>query len=115
LLAAAASFALVRGAGAVWAHLNVRWRLRPIQKVFITPAVHGWHHATDPDAINTNYAAALPVWDVLFGTFFSPRDRVPSGYGCTEPVPDGFAAQLAYPLRRMRTSRDITDSSLHTS
>jgi membrane protein YqaA with SNARE-associated domain len=38
-------------------HANVRWHLRPLQRVVATPDFHHWHHANEPDAIHTNYAA----------------------------------------------------------
>ena len=34
-----------------------------------TPDFHHWHHADDPLAHHTNYAAFLPVWDIVFGTY----------------------------------------------
>lgn len=83
----------------IFLHANVRWRLRPLQKVVMTPEFHHWHHANEPGAVNSNYAAFLPVWDLIFGTYFMPRNRRPMVYGVTEPIPSGMAAQLWYPMR----------------
>jgi sterol desaturase/sphingolipid hydroxylase (fatty acid hydroxylase superfamily) len=102
VIAVAAALALVRGFGGLWAHLNVSWSARPLQRVMITPAFHHWHHALDRDAINHNYASFLPLWDLLFGTFFLPHDRHPSGYGIDEHVGEGLRAQLVYPFRSSR-------------
>jgi sterol desaturase/sphingolipid hydroxylase (fatty acid hydroxylase superfamily) len=38
------------------------------------------------------------VWDVLFGTFYLPKDRAATAFGIDDPVPEGFLKQLAYPL-----------------
>jgi sterol desaturase/sphingolipid hydroxylase (fatty acid hydroxylase superfamily) len=80
-------------------HANVRWRLRPMHRVLITPEFHHWHHANEPAAINTNYSVFLPLWDIVFGTYYMPRDRRPQTYGISEHMPDGLIAQLRHPLR----------------
>jgi sterol desaturase/sphingolipid hydroxylase (fatty acid hydroxylase superfamily) len=82
-----------------YVHANVRWRLRPLQRLIITPEFHHWHHCADPRAMNSNYSALLPIWDILFGTWYMPADRRPGGYGMNEPIPEGLVQQLLYPLR----------------
>ncbi len=82
-------------------HANVRWRLRPLHRLVITPEFHHWHHANEPDAINTNYSVFLPLWDMIFGTYYMPKDKRPRRYGVSQYVPSGIAAQLRYPLRGM--------------
>ncbi len=85
----------------IFLHANVRWRLRPLHKIVITPEFHHWHHANEPGAINSNYSVFLPAWDLLFGTYFMPRNRRPQVYGVTEHIPTGMAAQLWHPFRGM--------------
>jgi len=84
-------------------HANVRWRWSPLHRVVITPEFHHWHHADEPDARHTNYSTFLPVWDLLFGTYFMPADRRPQVYGTAQFVPDSLAAQLWQPLRGLPT------------
>ena len=83
----------------IFLHANVNWRLRPLHRVVATPEFHHWHHANEPDARNTNYAALLPVWDLIFGTYFLPDGRRPQVYGTDEAVPASVIAQLRYPYR----------------
>ena len=89
-------------------HANVRWRWKPLHKIVITPEFHHWHHANEHDAHNSNYSVFLPVWDLLFGTYFMPRTRHgqparrPQRYGVDDPIPAGIIAQLWWPLRGMR-------------
>jgi sterol desaturase/sphingolipid hydroxylase (fatty acid hydroxylase superfamily) len=84
-------------------HANVRWRWRPLQRIVATPEFHHWHHSSEADALSTNYSAFLPIWDLLFGTFFIPGGgRRPEVYGTATPVPDGFVAQLWHPFRGLR-------------
>lgn len=45
------------------------------------------------------------MWDVLFGTFYMPRDRVAMSFGTDDRVPEGFFGQLAYPLLPARLRR----------
>jgi sterol desaturase/sphingolipid hydroxylase (fatty acid hydroxylase superfamily) len=79
-------------------HANVRWRLRPLHRIVITPEFHHWHHTDDPRAMHSNYSVFLPVWDIVFGTYFMPRHRRPERYGIAEPMPTGLVNQLRYPL-----------------
>jgi sterol desaturase/sphingolipid hydroxylase (fatty acid hydroxylase superfamily) len=85
----------------IFLHANVRWRLRWLHKLVITPEFHHWHHANEPGAVNSNYSVFLPAWDLMFGTYFMPEHRRPQRYGVNEDVPTGLVPQLWYPLRGM--------------
>ncbi len=82
-------------------HSNVDQRFPSWAHYFLpTVQLHNLHHAQDRRHQDTNYSGSSAVWDVLFGTFSHP-DRNPLGpLGIAEsPVPRGFLAQLAFPLR----------------
>ena len=83
-------------------HANVRWRLRPLHKLIITPEFHHWHHTSEVDVIWSNYSTFLPIWDLIFGTYYMPKDRRPQVYGVEEYIPPGMAEQLLWPLKGMR-------------
>jgi sterol desaturase/sphingolipid hydroxylase (fatty acid hydroxylase superfamily) len=85
---------------ALFIHSNVRFRFGPLRWVIATPEFHHWHHANEPEAVNKNFAGGLPVLDVLFGTAYLPKDRVPRSYGINQPVPVEYIAQMALPFRR---------------
>jgi sterol desaturase/sphingolipid hydroxylase (fatty acid hydroxylase superfamily) len=95
----AGALAVVQVVLGIFLHANVRWRLRPLHRLLITPEFHHWHHTNDPDAIHSNYSVFLPLWDQLFGTYFLPADRRPEVYGIDEHMPEGVVAQLRHPLR----------------
>ncbi len=80
-------------------HANVRWRWRPLHRVVATPEFHHWHHANEADAHCSNYSGFLPIWDVVFGTFYVPANKRPVRYGVDEPMPEGMVAQLVGPVR----------------
>jgi len=96
------ALAIVQIVIGLFLHANVRWRWRPLQRIVATPEFHHWHHSSEPDALNTNFSGILPIWDLLFGTFFMPAGRRPEVYGTATPVPDGFFAQLLCPFRGLR-------------
>jgi sterol desaturase/sphingolipid hydroxylase (fatty acid hydroxylase superfamily) len=86
-------------------HANVRWRFRPLHRIIATPDFHHWHHANEPDAIRTNYAAFVPMWDQLFGTYRIPQNRQPSRHGINETHPDTFIELLHTPLKGLQLHR----------
>ena len=92
-------FALKRLQG-LFVHANLDLRLGAIERVYVTPFFHHWHHSAEPGTWNKNYAGSLPVVDWLFGTLHLP-DRWPAEVGCEAPVPDvGYVGRLLSPWRR---------------
>ena len=96
------ALAVVQFVVGLWAHLNVRWRFRSLRAIVLTPDFHHWHHANQPEAINTNFSTFLPIWDLIFGSFYMPADRRPQRYGVDDPVPVDMAGQLIYPFRGLK-------------
>lgn len=86
---------------AVFIHANVSWTFpRWVEALVVTPRFHHWHHAIEAEAIDKNFAVHFPWIDRLFGTYYGPPGQWPTGYGIAgDPVPEGFAAQLVYPVR----------------
>ena len=99
-----ASTAPVLTVYAVLLHANVNWDFGPLGCVIASPVFHCWHHSRDPAAIYKNFAGLFPVWDILSGTSFMPRDRVPENFGIHEPMPMGYLRQLMHPVA-MATGR----------
>ena len=99
--------AVVQIAVGLFLHANVRWRLRPLHRIVITPEFHHWHHSCERQAMHSNYSVFLPVWDIVFGTYFMPADRRPDRYGIDEPMPPGLVSQLSYPLRGLPAPRRV--------
>lgn len=79
-------------------HANVRLRLRPLSKIIMTPEFHHWHHSNEDDAVWRNYSTFLPLWDIVFGTYYMPKEKRPSVYGIDEHMPMTMVEQLRYPL-----------------
>jgi sterol desaturase/sphingolipid hydroxylase (fatty acid hydroxylase superfamily) len=47
---------------------------KKLQKVIVTPRLHGIHHSVEKNEMDSNWSSGLSVWDFLHGTF---RDDVP--------------------------------------
>ena len=96
------SFSMLRGLWAIFIHSNVRLPLGPLAWLLGSPQWHRWHHAKDVREANTNYGSNLILWDLVFGTFFWPRDRKPPeeiGIPGLAAFPQTYWAQLASPFR----------------
>ncbi len=82
-------------------HSNCGLNFGPLTYLVATPLFHHWHHGSDREAIDINYAAHLPVIDRLFGTYHMPRHRWPEAYGVVgDPLPKGMWRQFLYPFQR---------------
>ena len=85
-------------------HANLNWTLGQLKYVVATPVLHRWHHTSRMEGGDTNFAGTFPVWDMLFGTFRLPANRLPDQYGLDEPssFPGDIIGQLVYPFRKQR-------------
>lgn len=71
-----------------WMHMNVSWRSRWIERVFVTPRYHHIHHSTDAALHDGNYGAVFSIWDRLFGTYVDPDVTTPKQFGTGEKQRD---------------------------
>jgi len=82
-------------------HANCDLRLGWLNYVVSGPEVHRWHHSRHVTESNHNYAHSFVVWDLLFGTYFRPRDHAVEDLGLrSRDYPRRFAALLAAPFAR---------------
>jgi sterol desaturase/sphingolipid hydroxylase (fatty acid hydroxylase superfamily) len=81
-------------------HADIRLEGGPLRWLVATPHFHHWHHAADAEGWNRNYAGQWPLVDRLFGTLVLPPHRWPTAYGLgtSEQAPQGWLAQLCWPL-----------------
>jgi sterol desaturase/sphingolipid hydroxylase (fatty acid hydroxylase superfamily) len=92
---------------AVFIHANLRFNLRWLEPLVVTPRFHHFQHADEPEAIDNNFAVHLPIFDHLFGTAYLPDARWPERYGLAgAAMPSGWLAQLLAPFRRASRSDD---------
>lgn len=82
-------------------HADVTWDFGPCGAVVASPVFHRWHHTSQAEGLDKNFAGLFTFYDRLFGTYYMPEGRVPERFGVLgDPVPDGLWAQLKYPFAR---------------
>jgi len=80
-------------------HTNVPWTFGPLRYVVSSPAFHRWHHTTETEGLDKNFAGLFPFIDMAFGTFYMPPGRQPARFGIVaDDVPEGIFRQLVHPF-----------------
>jgi sterol desaturase/sphingolipid hydroxylase (fatty acid hydroxylase superfamily) len=93
------AYILVVGFQAVFNHANVHISWGPLKYLIVTPDFHHWHHASDDEAIDRNYAAHYAFLDYLLGTAVKSKNKFPEKYGVVgDYMPDGFIRQQLFPF-----------------
>ena len=90
--------------GTTWGyfiHANVRWRFGWLSALISTPAFHHCHHTND-EHVDKNYASMLPIWDILFGSWYMPRKLWPPKYGISTPMAPDLVGELIQPFMPQR-------------
>jgi alkylglycerol monooxygenase len=75
---------IVHGAYSFFTHTQVIGRIKWLEYVFVTPSVHGVHHASDEKYLDKNYGDMFTFWDRIFGTFKEEEEK--PKYGLTHPL-----------------------------
>src|SRR5262245_8542026 len=91
-------------------HANIDIRLGPLNYVFSAAPVHRWHHSRARAEADTNFGDSFIFWDLVFGTYYHPKDREVGAIGIDglDAFPTDFVPQLASPFRW----REIERSSM---
>ena len=83
-------------------HANVDLRLGPLNYFFSMAELHRWHHSRNLSEADRNFGSNCIVWDLVFGTFYWPRERTPPsdiGLNGLPDFPQTLGAQLLSPFR----------------
>ena len=87
-------------------HANLKWSYGPFRFLIASPVFHRWHHTSEVEGLNRNFAGFFPFIDLAFGTFYMPPGREPRVFGVAgDPVPSGVWRQLVFPFRREPSGR----------
>jgi lathosterol oxidase len=83
---------------ATWTHCNFGPSAKWIEQYLVMPRYHHWHHTSQKEGIDKNFAIHFPWIDRLFGTYYYP-DTWPERYGLDgEEIAPGFVAQTIDPF-----------------
>lgn len=81
-------------------HANIDVKMGWLNWVLNTPELHRWHHVNEPESAGRNFGTQLIIWDLIFGTYYLPKDKLPSrNLGDDTPAPSSYAAQWLAPFR----------------
>jgi sterol desaturase/sphingolipid hydroxylase (fatty acid hydroxylase superfamily) len=87
---------------ATWTHCNFRLSAKWLEKFLVMPRYHHWHHTSQKEGIDKNFAIHFPWIDKLFGTYYYPDDW-PQNYGLDgEEIAPGFLGQTIEPFVKRR-------------
>ena len=82
-------------------HCNIKLRLGFLNYVISGPELHRWHHSKVLNESNNNYGNNLIIWDLIFGSWFLPKDQKVGDLGLlNRNYPMDFGRQLKTPFRK---------------
>ncbi len=83
---------------ATWTHCNFAPNVKWLEKFLVMPRYHHWHHTSQKEATDKNFAIHFPWIDKIFGTYYYP-DTWPESYGLDgEQIAPGFLKQTIEPF-----------------
>ncbi len=83
---------------ATWTHCNFGPNVNWLERFLVMPRYHHWHHSSQKEALDKNFAIHFPWIDKLFGTHYFPEEW-PVFYGLdAEQIPNGFIRQTYQPF-----------------
>ncbi|SFW59049.1 Sterol desaturase/sphingolipid hydroxylase, fatty acid hydroxylase superfamily [Sinomicrobium oceani] len=78
------SILLVHGIYSFFTHTEAIPSPKWMEYVFITPSLHGVHHASNKKYLDKNFGDVFVFWDKIFGTFQQEEEK--PVYGLTHPL-----------------------------
>lgn len=80
-------------------HSNIHVRGGMFNYIFSLTELHRWHHSQNIQESNKNYGNNLIIWDMVFGTFFKPKDRDVDIIGLlNRDYPKSYLGQMKAPF-----------------
>lgn len=93
-------------------HANLNWTFGPFRYLFASPVFHRWHHTTQKEGLNKNFAPTIPLLDIMFGTFYMPEGKLPEHYGIDGVnISESFIPQLIWPFTQTNKPAVLTETS----
>ena len=80
-------------------HSNVNLKMGWLNYVISSAQLHRWHHSKIIGESGTNYGNNLIIWDIIFGSWFLPKDREVKELGLfNRKYPMSFSKQMKAPF-----------------
>jgi sterol desaturase/sphingolipid hydroxylase (fatty acid hydroxylase superfamily) len=104
------------GINGFFQHCNIELRLGWLNYVVSGPELHRWHHSRKTRESNSNYGNNLIVWDIIFRTYFLPKDQMVGDLGLLNPnYPLGFLSQMKTPFIKGIDKGEMDDTNTHNT
>ncbi len=102
----AAAMLMRRGYG-LYVHANLPVSYGMLDRVFVSPLFHRWHHSDSALVEKKNYATFFSCFDLLFGTYYLPKDkRETASFGFSGgELNGGLIRQFVYPFQQLALPR----------
>ncbi|MBI3546390.1 MAG: sterol desaturase family protein [Gammaproteobacteria bacterium] len=82
-------------------HSNIRLRFGWLNYIIGSAELHRWHHSREPKESNANYGNNVIIWDLLFGTWYLPKNRDIKNLGLQDKAyPKSFLDLMRAPFTR---------------
>lgn len=88
---------LVRHYYGYFIHADLPWTYGKLSLIFVSPAMHRWHHAADDRFFDKNFATVFSIFDRVFGTYRVPGPCT-SPLGVTDRMEASLLGQMSYAL-----------------
>ncbi len=83
----------------VFIHCNVNYPIGFLRKLIATPQFHHWHHTGDIEHRDRNFSVTFPIFDLLFATYYCPKNEWPEQYGLDDsPFDETYRSHLLVPF-----------------
>ena len=87
---------------ATWTHCNFGPNAKWLEKYLVMPRYHHWHHTSQKEGIDKNFAIHFPWIDKIFGTYYFP-ETWPERYGLDgEELSPSFFGQTIEAFRKRK-------------
>ncbi len=96
-------YLVLNSAHGFYQHANIQTRIGPLNYVFSMSELHRWHHSKVIEQSDNNFGNILILWDLVFGTFYLPRDKEVGSIGLLNPdYPKNYIGQIIAPFQHRR-------------
>jgi ornithine lipid hydroxylase len=82
-------------------HCNIYFKIGIFNYFFSQAELHRWHHSRLIEESDTNFGNNVIFWDILFGTFYWPKERQIATIGLVgTDYPTNYIGQFLAPFRK---------------
>lgn len=92
-----AGFMVFRGLWSLYIHSNTDISIGYLKYLIGSPILHHWHHEVEMNS-RCNFTNLSPLMDILFGTFYDPKDKKPKNYGIPEKISHNYFLLILSPF-----------------